>query len=646
MTSPTIEDLENSLRNADREKTAANTTAAIYKLVDTFAGITQRKLWLKNGNTASTDGRQIIAPLASPDAYQLVEHELAHILFKSDPQARQRFIELWTKNIVLVAEQHKIHIRKELLVEALGTIINILEDHRVNSLWGVLYPGSFVRIRKLSQKACLDFWNAAEYNIAVYFLCMEVGMPADVNRFEKFREAMKSALRQVELRGFAATLAAAKWLIMQMVDSLIEATLPPALAKQTINDIPVRSEALERILHDFRTTPEEMAEQLGDVKEPSYPSYEEQDASLALAEKVLRTVADNLSTVAQNSAEEMRQVLNQVRQVIRNRPSPEQHLRKGAFAKVVFRDVSAKDLDPAQMDWQQALEAQTRLKRQIRATANAIKEDDLKRELEAVRSFLQHDAEDLDTVKRLRTVFHRAIGRRRASLDHEGTEVDPSAFIERRLSQEPRPCFRQQLPGRGYEAMILMDRSISMRGTKTLQTERACKILAQALRFPFVSLTIWGFQSMENGQIDVIRYDSAMKCFAMAKNDVGGGTPLHIATRLALRHLENEVGAKHLFILTDGYPSYANRESKIVPTARLMRWTRKEIRYGRNHGTNITGVLVGQRAGSKVEYDLTPEQMGFIFGPRKFWRFMDPTNLGQDLVRLVTTSFLNYVVHG
>ena len=193
--------------------------------------------------------------------------------------------------------------------------------------------------------------------------------------------------------------------------------------------------------------------------------------------------------------------------------------------------------------------------------------------------------------------------------------------------------------------MLLLDRSASMMGSKTNQVERACKVLAQALKFPFVDLTIWGFQSLEDGQVDITRYDPTMRSFSTT-NPVGGGTPLHIATRLAHRHLTEGDQSKHLIVLTDGFPAYALRNHKLVPPSQLMKWTRQEIKSLRKKNISVTGVFLGSEMGNKVEYELTPEQLSHMFGPRRYWRLMQPKRLGTDLVKLVSSSFLAYLNHG
>jgi hypothetical protein len=623
-------------------KVRRKTRSAIYKLVDIFSGITGKPLWISDGPAAETDLRHITVPMDDPYAYVLTEHEISHILFKSDAQAKVFFVQQYTEEVVKIAADNHVEIHPELIEKALDMIIGIIEDHRVNSLWGVLYPGSYGRLRRMTQDIYLGFIDMAHLNLLVYFGCLEAGVEARAPRYDRYRKYMEEALRKVELKSFAATLAMSKWLVMRLVDVIIEEALGTGHRK----DVKVRSQAVQQLSNEFRQIPDKLSEVAGDVQQPKDPSYRETEEAQKLADEVLRKPSDDLASYASQSGSEMRKIIEKARQTLRQRMTKEDYLRKNALARVVFRDVTSKDLDPALLDWTSAMDEREKLKRNIRVTAKPYEEAQLTNRLHLIEDFLRNAYEDTETTKRLKAVFHRVMGKKKIALYDDGVEVDVSAVIERRTTGMPVPCFRTQVSGRGFKAMILIDRSVSMEGSKTIQVERACKILAASLRFPFVDLTIWGFQSLEDGQVDIIRYDPSMTSFSTSLRDVGGGTPLHVATRLGFRHLQDGADSKHLFVLTDGFPQYALKDGRIVATSQLMRWTRQEIRRARRDGVNVTGILVGQEIGDQIHYDLNPGQMSFMFGPKRHWRFMAPAKIGRDLVRLVTGSFLTYLNHG
>ena len=194
---------------------------AAYKTVDTFAGITSRKLWLRNDKRAHTDGHAIMAPFKDPRFYRLVEHELSHILFKSDAIARKKFVEEYSDRVDVVVKKGGRKFDKKRFTAMVLNIIGILEDHRCTTLWALLYPGSAAEIDEMSMEDVRKLAPHALHSLLVYIACASCGIDVDAERFERFKPFIQEAFRKVERRGFGATLLVAKWLVTQLVSELI-----------------------------------------------------------------------------------------------------------------------------------------------------------------------------------------------------------------------------------------------------------------------------------------------------------------------------------------------------------------------------------------------------------------------------------------
>ena len=149
--SPNLARLTRQLEEADEERPYESIKGAIYKLVEIFSAISQKKIWVTNANNASSDGCKIEAPLESPLAYETVEHFIAHILFKSDPVAKHHFSKEYARSAQRGAARQGVEIHLEALENAILDIVGILDTHRVSSLWALLYPGSSARIRRMRQ---------------------------------------------------------------------------------------------------------------------------------------------------------------------------------------------------------------------------------------------------------------------------------------------------------------------------------------------------------------------------------------------------------------------------------------------------------------------------------------------------------------
>jgi hypothetical protein len=254
--------------------------------------------------------------------------------------------------------------------------------------------------------------------------------------------------------------------------------------------------------------------------------------------------------------------------------------------------------------------------------------------------------EDQEAVKRLRATFFRVMGRRRSQLEDVGVSLDVPSYIERRLTHNPIPIFRTNGTGRGFKALVLIDRSSSMQGTRTKQAERACRVISRALRFPFVESHIWGFQALDAGQVDITRFEPGMEVFTTARSKVGGYTPLHTAIRVAVRFMEDGTEAKQLFVISDGFPTFVSKGRKAYNTKQLMSFVRAEVRRARQHGVSVTGVMIGKETQRGVRSEVRPRSMSWMFGSPKHWHLMAGRKLGNDLVRLVSRSFTEYLKSG
>lgn len=196
---------------------------AILKTIDTFSGITGRKLVLKNCAQAKTDGISISIPFFSPWAYALTEHELAHVLFGSDAKEAALFVKSYVMALdELVYNQVGRNLSTSAVTDFLQFIIGLLDDHRVNELWGRIYAGSREQIRIYNlEEAHKISDEKAGTDLLPYFHRLSCGYDVPACPFNALDGLLCEALTLVEGRSFAAVLATTKWLVMQLIDYLV-----------------------------------------------------------------------------------------------------------------------------------------------------------------------------------------------------------------------------------------------------------------------------------------------------------------------------------------------------------------------------------------------------------------------------------------
>jgi hypothetical protein len=651
-----------------------NIKSAIYKTVDTFQGITKKRPWIKKSDKACTDGREICLPLDHPEAYLMCEHELAHILFKSSIRGKMKFLEEYSDQVCIAARREGVVLDPGLLLDNLDVLIGVIEDHRVNSLWGQLYPGSFRLLYEFYREHNSRYEGLAQGSLITMFVCLATGVDVGSGPYDPVKKPMQESLERVEGKGFEATLVSAKRLVMDIIDVIIQLSKhvppPPAASKPGGGEereegqvqeeagaggggpgdagkgsVRERAEALGELQKMMAPSAPEIKERVNDVVGSKYPSREDDAEGERAAQAALHLHPRDFDNFIQASATAMDSIVEEAQQAIRQTMTKEDRLRKNAMAKVVFKNISTKDLSQKVVTPQRAREMLDEAEEQAKKYRGKVKKA-VSAKLSHVHKVLEEDSKDQDAIRRLKARFNRIIGRRRVTLDDTGSEIDPQAWIERKLTNQPVKCFKRDEVGRGFSALVLMDRSYSMKGDKTRQCERACRIITKALRFPFVDLTIWGFQSTENGQVDIVRYDPSMEYFHVGGEHVGGATPLHTSIRLARRELEPGANAKHLFVITDGFPCYALRGGHGVDTGQLMQWVRNEVKTGLRAGIHTTCVMISPDKGDSYYDPITPTHMRFMFGHSSNWKQISPERVGDDIVALITSSFVRYLTHG
>ena len=620
---PSILDKLKPLSNPDY------TSVAIHKTVEMFSGITKRKLWVKNqsGAIASTDGHEIVIDMKAPYAYQLTEHELSHVLFKSSVVAKERFAQEYQARLITAANKQGVLLAVGPVTELVHYIINLVEDHRVDSLWALIYPGSAKLLRDRSRLLMSKHVSKAHDSLLVNFACVHVGLDVPAGRLSKFKTIFEKALSDVERKGFLATLIVSRSLIVSLTEEIMRETAaslsskgkpssslaadvgskdnqgqagqPGGAGKKPPEDKAKEYvKALEKLL-DASYLPQELWAEANDLTSPRYPQH----GVDAEAEKLVRLAMDTspsnsskIDELLEKAEEDMQKIVADTKLASSPQVGKDEWLRKDAMAKVNFHDIVQPNFKDKNID---------------RATA------------------------DSAAVRRLRSNFMRLLGSKRSSLDDSGLEIDMQALIDRRVSKQAAPCFKAEKRGNGFKALLLIDRSSSMKGACSENAERACRIIGSALKFPFVSTEVWGFHSLAYGQVDIDRFKTADTVYSSKTSYADGGTPLHIAIKLAARQLDHGKEDKHLLVLTDGFPHFTRKDGTRFPESQLQDWVRAEVLRARKRGIQVTCLMIGTSVPEK--------RLSFMFGQKKNWAIIKQDSLTQSLVSSVASTFSKYL---
>lgn len=512
-------------------------------------------------------------------------------------------------------------------------LVNALEDHRVDSLWGKLYQGSFKLKKEMDQEYANQERSREHKSLLSYMSIFEAGLENTEGKNSRFKPYFEEAFRKVRGRGPVSTYISARWLVTGLVTELLREAmdLPPQPPQpppqdgegdpgdQGRGDIPNQQQggaggedsdqkpweqpSVDASVKSRAQALSDLLSRMGQKREREQHLVDSQYSEKGAEARAQKTVQDamnanledqeKLEEALQASGSEMDKILEEVKKSLRQKITDDEWLRKGAMAKVVFRDIRPSDVTKVPLNDQ-----------------------------------------GKETVRRLRAAFNRILGKRRTTLQDVGAEIDVPADLEEEMTGVALPSFKSLEMSRGFKAMVLLDKSGSMGGYKWEQAEQSCLMLAQSLNYPFVELDVWGFTSHNAGEVTIARFDKNCQAFESPKDGGHGSTPLHIALRVAAKAMGRGDEDKHLFVITDGFPVFNRRDGREFPTTQLMNFVKEEVRGARKSGVEVTGVMIGG--------DLESKNLTYMFGPRG-WRRMSADRLGRDLVHLVTSGFTQYL---
>lgn len=635
---------------------------AVFKTVDTFAALMDRKMWVKNSSTAYTDGHEIGIPFSSKYAYEYAEHEIAHNLFLSNFKAKELFCNEYVKQIAVALMQNNSALTnegREQLSDMVGMLLNVLEDHRVNSLWAMLYPGSYKRLVESAAETMDRHRNRAHDDLVAFFLMIAYDLKVPSGRYDRFAPAMIAALKKVERKGPSAAFVVGKWLMTQLVSEIIRQLqgLPPppqagkARVQTDLDNMGAstqtsggkdggdnagtpaggatgsdsnngngnggdadwtppevqsskedRVDALKKLVEFAGQQAKSMnasKERLKDVQDDRFEKRGQSRVAEEMVKSAMDTNVQDASSLGLHLARSeaaMNKTIEAIKEALEEAApvSEDEWITRDAHAKVVFADVSSNSAyKPPAMS-----------------------------------------PEDTTAMRRLRETFQRVKSRRSKALSDVGHEVDIEAFIANKTSRTLGPVFKQEVSGRGFKTLILVDRSSSMGEDRTNSVERATRILRRSLKQPSVEFNVWGFKS-DSRTVQLCRLDSTVDLQNRGEMAVGGATPLHIAVKTAINWLGSGHEKKQLIILTDGVPCFTSSSGRNYSEEQLMGIVQKEITRARKQGINVTSFIVG--------HDVSDKSAKMMFGDKKNWTRAESDTIGKDLVRVVSSSFTQYL---
>lgn len=610
-----------------------------YDLVDIAKEILERPyLRLRAGGQrdgiirASTDGKDIFLPKMHPNRLVATKHELAHIYFESDIALRLDFVKALVKRLEDRSKERLAAVTRDKLIDDLCFFINILDDVRVNSLWGLIYPGDGMKMEdwyqgkigpEMLERAEEEFPDGDIEHLFTYAILLCIGQDPKSTRWERFRPEIEEARDRVHYQSFEALLVIVRELVEKIAEEIAEkddqepqaAPSPKDSGDKTKKSEPNLAKALAEIENSKRPGDDFDHDNAG-FDHRTVPDQEKDATKLETRLQTIQRILD----IDVKDQEEVETALDQ---------AEDDQLQKVQVLQKKMATVQQQRMDDDDGAASRRVKAELRFADVKRA--DIVPRDMTPEEKAAAQHWRRH--------------FQKVMGAMRRRVSPMGYELVTPLYIHQKLNNQPLICYRRPQTGRGFRLKILIDLSGSMWGHKFEQVQRLYSVLQYALDFPFVHMDVMGFYSEEKGVVNIVRYEKGVKGLLSAKSKPGGITPLSHAIQVAGMDL---VGCKHesfLFVLSDGEPVYRLKNSgdkgrqAFVNKNMLVNWTADAVRELQRHRVKTHCFMIGHGHG----YDIpSKEELDRMFG-RTFWGKVESETLFRDSFDFLRDQFLRFL---
>lgn len=598
---------------------------------------------------AATDGKTIFLPKLHPQRRIAVKHEISHLYFKSNIPLRLIFVQDMIARIEKESNKTFDPLTKNKLVDDLCFVINIFDDIRVNSLWGLIYPGDGQDMTewyhgdvgpRMAERAKEDFPDGDIPHLFTYIILLTLGQEAKSKEWGEFENDIKYAGGQVHYKTFNAALLLVRDLILKIVRKVQEKEKPPDQPKANPTDRQdddPELQAAEDSTGGGDSSPDEDIDDLVKARSPDTKS----DVSSAV------------------------QILSRVESA--NRPSSDFQDDNAGFDFKQAPSLSGKDLEKdlkdvlAQMDQdlddvlpdleQSALDQVDEIQKAIAEKSSVPAGQSGMTDGEWLRKSVKakvnlHEIkqsevvpvtltpEEMDTALRWKKFFQRVLGALSHRTEESGYELIADLYVQQKLGREPLSCFKVDTTGRGFRINLCVDMSGSMY-LRFHEVQKLAKVLQIALSFPFVKLGVWGFNSKAAGEVDIYKFPSNAAGLSSARSRVDGVTPLSQAIQVVGRDLVGHRDDNHMFVLSDGVPVYAITAGRTMATKALINWTHDAVVELRQQKVKTYCFMIGQDTPNTT-------QMDHMFGVG-YWKKIRDDQIYGDAFGLITTKFLQFL---
>lgn len=591
------------------------------------------------GPKPKTDGTNIYLPdekMGIWDNEDMIRcgfsHEIAHIMFESDIDAMYDWIETWSND----GNKYNWYDPFNIVEKVAESTIQILEDQRIESLYGDIYAGARERFAEVSHRRIADV-NDVEKDPITGLLLVRSGKWNDLRTFNDVRNVwgdiidvdyFYTALDNVEMASHDATFLMAEQ-VMQKVIPWYEEKIRFAMDDNQLGEYIEELEDSEASLEGIKKEKGEVNKELKEKQQEKRDAEanNEWEKAEELEEK-LNELFEEKQNIEQNLKEKQREVDNlkeEVQQKSEKIESENQeieniqqyHDENNSIEddKSLTRDdyeppeksmdnenhgVRDHDIEKSKSKMSGKLN-DVREKMQGSQVKNATPSDGVATEIVKKQPAGAKKAEVFHgIVNEMVKEFRRIHGQKRHQLTETGESVNIDALIDSEARETAETeIMNSEISELGFSCSVVLDLSMSMIGPKL----NVCRNVGATLQSCFEKLEQAGipldFQVIGYGGNHLHNKMMVKECEdvddvkRMTHDPNFGSTPTWHAVDYTRRKMREKEGVKFMILVTDGTPTGLHENGDPVQSGRALTYTKKFIDKSNSEGISIFTLGIG-----------------------------------------------------
>jgi len=587
-----------------------------FATVDTFSRLLQKKIFLsmteehrpitfKSKEVYKIEMPSIfIYPLTTTydEHYSLLEHEISHIMFDSP-----------FDSIAQLASKTKFPF-------VARNVINVLEDYRVESLYGQIYRGTWKHFLDV-QKRIAEYANF-DKTITGAMLAIIGNISIKNTKFNPIEKDIRKSLSSVFLANSAATKLAFLELWKKLEPFIEEEHEQKKKQRESSESSEDKGSVPSTGSEETSEEEQEQTEQDSNTDDNSNEQESEEKEEVVCINPTLpNSIDDDEESILEAESE---YAINEA--------------QEGNFqdkSNVPFTEEDS--IEQAKEDAKNKIS-------EIKERLQTFEEKESSKNFSMAKGrviFMKpkgypESIPVLPITTPLENEFKRIKRKKMMMHDSEGIELDIERAIDYTITKYDNRIYEAETITFGFNIGLLIDLSGSMAGNELKKAKSMLLTLYNSLKdIDSVTLNMWGFSGHHKRHmlgLTEIKDEFDIRSLSIDSKFIL--TPLHMAIPIVTDKMRDLSGKKVVIVLTDGCPAQVSNSGKYISERALIGWCSQRVEDAQKNGIPYFCFAVGVYEEEKLEK---------MFGS-KYFILDDMETASSEIVKFVSRQVCKYLI--